>query len=772
MTLSRLASAAAVVAALVVAAFLRLDALGEPSYWLDEILHQQITSDVATLPWWRWFGTLHAEHAGLYYLTQLATRLFGTSEAAGRSAAALLGICTILVAWLVVRRARGGAVAATVAAVLLAVSPLHVYFSREARSYALLTLLAAALMLVLLRGRSLVAAIALLAGMLYTSGVSATIVISAFLVAALCALLLREERRWYATVAGCCLVTLALFRLVYGARPVADAQWPGFPTIDLQFFTSLARTFSVSALASEISGRTAVAMLLFALAGAIALARGERREAIVVIGMTVLPLVVSLVVLKTLDHFYAARYVMPAVFGYCVLAGIGVTWLARLLFTPFGRWRDALAAVLALATLWATAAHMWPSARREPFLKLDWRAVAKTIARHAQHGDVVIAAEPWSEVSLRWYLEQQSQPPRLIGATDVALVERFRRTETLWLVSAGYDDSPLRRWMCGLPMVAASTLENLRVHYSSPAANDVLRERGGPAEHRAVAAAQGERGFTLRMSEGEEQFFGEGWAMSEGGGREAFRWALGKRAVVTFPRSTPRDRVVRINVLPFSHPSLPPQSVRVLVNGYAVGDVTLAPRWDERALAIPAHFWLEGWNTLTFDFARAHAPSTLDPRASDHRPLAVSFESISVDDAGAPRSLERDAPVVALPHLAALIDQKTLWRRGETRLELARLDRDKVAALLGRLGVDPEAAWPRVARGELRLEQLAARIAYGQDCVDDTTFLTQAFALLLERPFSEIERDDLFRRIREGTPRAEIAARIVRSTDFAKKYGR
>jgi hypothetical protein len=771
-TLRRLASAAAIIAALAVAAFLRLDALGEPSYWLDEILHQQLTASVAALPWWRWFGTLHAEHAGLYYLTQLATRVLGTGEGAGRSAAALLGIGTVLLAWLVVRRTQTAAAAPAVAALLLAVSPLHVYFSREARSYALLTFLAAALMLVLLRARSLFAAIAILTAMLYTSGVSAPIIVSAFLVAALCAYVLPEERRWYATVAVCCVVTLALFRFVYGARPVADAQWPGFPAIDLQFLTSLARTFSVSALGHPISGRTAVAMLLFAIAGAVALLRGARRDAVVVLGMTLLPMVVSLVVLKTLDHFYAARYVMPAVFGYCVLAGIGVTSLARLLFAPFGRWRDALATVLAVATAIATAAQMWPSARREPFLKLDWRAVASTIASHAKPGDVVIAAEPWSEVSLRWYLEQQPHPARLIGATDVALVERFRRTETLWLVSAGYDDSPLRRWMCGLPMVAASTLENLRVHYSSATASDVLRERGGAAERRAVAAALGARGFTLRMSAGEEQFFGEGWALPEGGGREAFRWALGTRAVVTVPRSGARDRVVRINVLPFTHPSLPPQRVRLSVNGQAMRELTLASRWEEQTIEVPAHFWLDGWNTLTFEFARAHAPAALDARASDHRALAVSFESISIDDAGAVPSVERDFPLVTLPRLASLIDDKTLWRRGETRVDLTHLDRDKVVTLLGRLGVDPEEVWPRVARGDLRLEQLAARIAYGQDCVDDTTFLTQAFALLLERPFSEIERDDLFRRIRNGTPRTEIAARIIRSTDFTKKYRR
>lgn len=733
LVLGRLASVAAIVAAFAVAAFLRLDALGEPSYWLDEILHQQITTDVAALPWWRWFRTLHAEHGALYYLTQLATRLFGTSEWAGRLAAAAFGIATVPLAWLVLRRKHAG----TVAAILLAVSPLHVYFSREARSYALLTLLAAALMLVLLRGRSLVAAALVLVGMLYTSAVAAPIIVAAFLVAALCAFALREERRWYATVAAFCVVTLGLFRVVYAARPVTDANWPGFPEVNAQFLTALVRTFSVSALGMEIAGRTAIAMLVFAIAGIVVLIRGERRDAIVIVGMTLLPLTISLAVLKTLDHFYAARYVMPAVFGYCVLAGIGIAALAR--------W-----APVALAVAAVTAVQLWPSARTEPFLKLDWRAVAAMIVNHAQPGDVVMPAEAWSDVSLRYYLAQQPRPPRIVLMPHVELAERFRKTEKIWFVSAGYDDSEMRRWLCALPMVAASPLENLRVHYSG----DFIRERAGDAEQRALAAAYGARGFTL----GEEQFSGDGWALPEGG----FRWAVGKRATVHVPRWGARDRVVRLRTLPFAQP----QSIRVSINGVVAAEVTLAPEWTEYTIDAPARLWKNGANTITFDFARALAPAEVDPRSTDHRQLAAAFEWIAVDDAGAPPSREREEPVAVLTRSAALIDEHTLWRRGETRLDVTRLRRDEVTTLLGRLGVDPETAWPRVHRGELRLENLAARIAYGQDCADGATFLRLAFAILLDRQPGDIERADLLPR----KSRVEIIERIVRSTDFAKKY--
>jgi len=79
-------SLALLAAAIAVGAYLRFDRLGEPSYWLDEILHQHQTDLAAAKAWWRWFGQLEIENGGLYYLTQLATRLLGRSEFAGRSA--------------------------------------------------------------------------------------------------------------------------------------------------------------------------------------------------------------------------------------------------------------------------------------------------------------------------------------------------------------------------------------------------------------------------------------------------------------------------------------------------------------------------------------------------------------------------------------------------------------------------------------------------------------------------------------------------------------
>ncbi|HYI09485.1 MAG TPA: glycosyltransferase family 39 protein [Thermoanaerobaculia bacterium] len=750
----RVAEAVLLAGALAVAVFLRFDDLGGPSFWLDEILGQQLTTSAAAQPLWRWVAGFDPEHGPLYYATQLATRVFGDGEFAGRAAAAFFGVLTVLVVWLAARRF--GAVAAAVSAILLAVSPLHVYYSREARPYALLMLLTAGVVWVLMAklDRSFLVVAILLVAMLYTTAVAATVVASVLLVAVLSALTARtrETRRWFAAVAACALVVLPLFRVIYAARPAGDPGWPRFPEVDADFLTALVRTFSVTALGAEISGRAAVAMLVFALIGAIVMLRRDWREAIVPVGMTILPLGIALAALRLFDHFYAARYVLPALVGFVILAAVGIGFLTNLL-------GERAEAILAVAVAVVTAAQGWEQARTEPFRKLDWRSIATTVTRYARPGDLVLAAEQWTEVSLRYYLERQPRPPKLVQMPHVALADQIRRGgQSTWLVTAGFDDSAMRRWMCGYPTALAHPLENFRLHYAS-VTSDFLRERGTPAEQRALATALGAHGFTLRMDE--EQFFGEGWGDPEGD----FRWAIAKRATLTVPRWGSAARTIRVSVLPFHSPSLPPQVLRVSVNGKTVGAVTLPVRWSEQAFEAPAALWVNGWNSVDFAFLRAHVPTFLDPRSKDHRPLAAAFEWIAVDDAGM-SSVEPPLPAYLPERMATLLGD---WRHTVTRFDRARFDEARVRALLGRLGLDPHAVFPRLANGSLHLDDVAETAAYGQDCLDDATFLRHAFLVLLTRPPNEVEQRDLLARMHNGASRVTIAGRIVKSDDFRKQ---
>ncbi len=130
------------IASVLAASFLRLKSLGAASLWSDELVS-----------WW----AVSAESLGdvisrstscmatpsLSFLVEyLSVGLGGASEWSLRLPSALAGIATVVVIFFAGRRMFGPATGATAAA-LLAIHPVHLWFSADARPYALAMLLAA-----------------------------------------------------------------------------------------------------------------------------------------------------------------------------------------------------------------------------------------------------------------------------------------------------------------------------------------------------------------------------------------------------------------------------------------------------------------------------------------------------------------------------------------------------------------------------------------------------------------------------------------------------
>jgi len=126
---------------------LRLQTITEASLWYDEFYSLVLASS----PLQGLLATTAADvHPPLYYLLLKGwTALFGTTELALRLPSAIIGSATIYLLFVAGRRlidARTGIIAAA----LLTVSPLHVYWSQQARSYALFSFLVVALTLLFL----------------------------------------------------------------------------------------------------------------------------------------------------------------------------------------------------------------------------------------------------------------------------------------------------------------------------------------------------------------------------------------------------------------------------------------------------------------------------------------------------------------------------------------------------------------------------------------------------------------------------------------------
>jgi hypothetical protein len=136
---ARLAGLWPLLTATALAAALRFATLGIQSYWLDEMYTARLAR-MGFVPMLRTMSTTERTPPLYYLLAWIWAHLLGTGEAQLRSLSALAGTAAVPVAYAVATRAVSKR-AGVVAAVLVAVNPLLVWYSQEARAYALLALL-------------------------------------------------------------------------------------------------------------------------------------------------------------------------------------------------------------------------------------------------------------------------------------------------------------------------------------------------------------------------------------------------------------------------------------------------------------------------------------------------------------------------------------------------------------------------------------------------------------------------------------------------------
>ncbi len=130
-------------------AAIRLFRLDRQSFWYDEA----VSARIAAAPFWdilsgreRDLGNPPLHHL----LLNLWSQVFGLGDAALRSLSAAASIAAIPAVHAVARRLAGER-AALIAAGVMALAPIHVYFAQETRTYAIVTLLVVLNVLMLLR---------------------------------------------------------------------------------------------------------------------------------------------------------------------------------------------------------------------------------------------------------------------------------------------------------------------------------------------------------------------------------------------------------------------------------------------------------------------------------------------------------------------------------------------------------------------------------------------------------------------------------------------
>lgn len=116
---------------------IRLLNAGAEHLWYDE----SFTAWIAKLPLDQVLGAVQGDvHPPTYYLLEwLNTHLFGNSEFVLRMPAVLFGACSVVLIYAIARELKFGQRAAIIAGVLTALLPGDLYYSQEARVYALMS---------------------------------------------------------------------------------------------------------------------------------------------------------------------------------------------------------------------------------------------------------------------------------------------------------------------------------------------------------------------------------------------------------------------------------------------------------------------------------------------------------------------------------------------------------------------------------------------------------------------------------------------------------
>lgn len=392
----------------VLAAVLRFATLGVQSYHHDEIV---TASRVLRDGFWHAMDAVGFSESAppLYYATAwLWTQVTGTGEVGLRSVSALAGVATVPVAYLLgteLNSRRAGIVAAA----LVAVNPMLVWYSQEARGYALFILLTAASLLYFVRALDHGRRRDSIAWGIASALALATHYFAAFPIAAEALWLLRRRGRgpggafpglWIAGAASLLLAPLVIHQASF-----AHAEWiSNFSLGHRLWETGL--TFAVGE-TGDIIARPEHPLLMLvpdlaaigglALVGARAAGR-ERRAAGIPLALAAVTVVVPLVIglLDSSKDYVLARNLLPALVPFLVALAVGFT-------LPSARRRGAALATILVAfslgfSVWASLS---PALQRP-----NWESVATAIGEPTAPRAMVT----WTlgEASLRYYLSTGS----------------------------------------------------------------------------------------------------------------------------------------------------------------------------------------------------------------------------------------------------------------------------------------------------------------------------------------------------------------------------
>jgi mannosyltransferase len=398
------------------AGFLRFYRLDHQSLWMDEVL--TILSSHTSFDRILFDPPVDPNVPPLYYLLMGALKGFGDGEIALRLPSALAGVLSVPLLYSVATNWLGRS--GILATLLLAVSPLHVWYSQEARPYALLIFLA--LLAVRFLQHALASPRSLWARIAFAITCAAAFYVHTVALAFVAALALyvllvasgSERRHWLATFAAVALMSMPGVYLLVRIPPTVSAN-PFYlfsPTHVAYTLWTFATGYSLGPNLIELrtegmAGIRRNLLLIVPIMGLFStlLALGlvhlwrSRRDALAALGLWMaLPIAFVILGAWVTSHPYNVRYTLLALPPTLMLLASG---------TRFITLRPVRIGATALLLIYSAGA-LWNYYTDPRYYRDDNRGAAAFIQAGAEPLDLVIASAAYTTVPLSHYLGSAS----------------------------------------------------------------------------------------------------------------------------------------------------------------------------------------------------------------------------------------------------------------------------------------------------------------------------------------------------------------------------
>jgi uncharacterized membrane protein len=368
-----------------------------------------------------------------FWLVHGIIRVAGQSEWALRLLSAIAGTLTIPIVWLLLRDLSRSVLIATTAALLLATNPLHIWYSQEARPYALLVCVGTLALLCLTRALARntksdwtgFVVLSALAVLVHVTGVVYPLIGCAW---ALRARGIRVLARLTVGMAGTFLLILPFLVTLYGATRNGGLGSPPRPLTGLELPYSIL-TFVAgysfgppvreiqdlgwrSAVAHHWAQTALVGVLLLWLT--VLIVRDRRGPKLEMAILLLVPLIATLLGSAITTKAYNVRYTLPAVVGFLGLISLALgdlrsptRWVGVGIVLGVFAWSDVQ---------WFTSPGYW---------KEDSRAAARCLSHELPSGSTVLVAPAYMRGLLAYYTPEAARL-RIIPLVETGQIQQSR----------------------------------------------------------------------------------------------------------------------------------------------------------------------------------------------------------------------------------------------------------------------------------------------------------------------------------------------------------